>query len=267
LGRIFDGRLACAYHGWRFGADGACTHIPSLTQGREIAAGIGVRSFPCREQDGLVWVWTGLRETSTVPPSIPNYAGRVWTQGAIDLACEAMMPIENNLDICHPYFTHPRLHPQWFAIERAGFRELAYELLLTATGLEVTSQGVRLAFCLPDRVTVEGGPGAPLIVLHHTPTTVGRCRQHWLVSLKAASADASAGISWSDELPEIFEQDRCVMESAQLAYAIEGGTFERSVKADAPTLMARRIVRMAAAGRWEQDRVRLSQRRRVLVRG
>src|ERR1700749_1907486 len=114
---------------------------------------------------------------------------------------------------------------------------------------------------------MEGGPDAPLIVLHHTPTAPARCRQHWLVGLKAASAEAQPGTSWCAEAPEIFEQDRRAMESAQLAYTVDGGAFERSVEADAPTLFARRIVRIAAAGRWPQDRARLARRRSVLVRG
>ena len=30
LGRVTNGDVECPYHGWRFGGDGACTHIPTL---------------------------------------------------------------------------------------------------------------------------------------------------------------------------------------------------------------------------------------------
>lgn len=204
LGKVSEGVIACAYHGWRFGAGGACAHIPSLIEGREIAARVGVRSFPCAERDGYVWAWAGDDEPeATAPPPISGFNDRVWMQGALDLACEAMLPIENNLDLAHPYFTHPGLHPQWFAVEQFGFRELTYHLAPSATGLVVTAgkpgRGLRIAFDLPDRVTVEGVVEAPIIIVHHTPTRPGRCRQHWLVSLAPASPDTPHAVRWTDK--------------------------------------------------------------------
>ena len=86
LGRAEAGRLACAYHGWQFGVDGSCAHIPSLTDGRDIAAGVGVRRFACAEQDGYVWVWPGETVGAPAPSPIPEFAERVWLQGALDLA-------------------------------------------------------------------------------------------------------------------------------------------------------------------------------------
>ncbi|WP_308917596.1 Rieske (2Fe-2S) protein [Jannaschia sp. LMIT008] len=47
--------LACIYHGWRYGTDGACRHIPahpSLTPPKTIAA----TDHACREAGGLIWV-------------------------------------------------------------------------------------------------------------------------------------------------------------------------------------------------------------------
>lgn len=268
LGRVQDGMIACAYHGWRYRADGACAHIPSLPAGRDMAEGIAIRHFPCIESQGNIWVWTGDAAPECGPPLVPDFAERTWLQGVVDLACEAMLPIENNLDICHPYFTHPRLHPQWFAIERNGFHDHEYGLVTTGTGLEVTAgEGpyrLRLAFELPGRVTVYAGPAVPMVVLDHVPTGTGRCRQHWLVSLPIP--DAPHAVRWTDEASEILEQDRRVLESAQLNYAVEGDGFERSVEADAPTLLARRIVRLAREGRWPMDRDRLPAHRHLVAR-
>ncbi len=47
--------LACIYHGWVYGADGGCKHIPAhpaLTP----PATIRVAAFACVEQDGVIWV-------------------------------------------------------------------------------------------------------------------------------------------------------------------------------------------------------------------
>jgi phenylpropionate dioxygenase-like ring-hydroxylating dioxygenase large terminal subunit len=182
LGQIADGAVACAYHGWRFDRAGTCVHIPSLCEGRAVAAGVAADAYRCVETDAYVWVWTGKGPPSPDGPlAIPAFAERAWVQAAIDLACEAMLPIENNLDVSHPYFTHPNTHPQWFVIERIGFRDNVYRLALTETGLRLTGGrdgfgGVSLAFDLPDRATVDLGPQGPLIVMHHTPTTPGHCR-------------------------------------------------------------------------------------------
>jgi hypothetical protein len=179
-----------------------------------------------------------------------------------------MLPIENNLDICHPYFTHPGLHPQYFAIQAQGFRDLRYDLTPDDAGLTIHPEGqggALLRFELPDRVTVGGG-GPMVIVLHHVPLAPGHCRQHWMLSRDAASADAAHTVTWTDEEPKIFAQDRRVMESAQRAYDAEGDGFERSVEADGPTLAARRIVRWARDGRWPAQKARMPERRTIAAR-
>ena len=79
-------------------------------------------------------------------------------------------------------------------------------------------------------------------------------------------AGAPQTIGWADETPEIFEQDRLVLESAQLAFDREGHGFERSVEADAPTLLARRVYALASEGRWAEGRSALTQRRVLKVR-
>jgi nitrite reductase/ring-hydroxylating ferredoxin subunit len=51
--------VECPYHGWRFGVDGICRAIPSLIDGEQAdIARIRVRSYPVRESQGLVWIWT-----------------------------------------------------------------------------------------------------------------------------------------------------------------------------------------------------------------
>ncbi len=74
------------------------------------------------------------------------------------------------------------------------------------------------------------------------------------------------GVTWCDAEPELLAQDREVVESAQRSYDLYGDAFEHSVEADAATLMLRRIVALAAAGRWEGERSTLRQQRVVPVR-
>lgn len=68
LGRVVDGQVECAYHGWKFNGDGACTHMPSTVQCRNV----GVSALPCAEQDGFVWVWPG----DGLPPEVRRRSRR-----------------------------------------------------------------------------------------------------------------------------------------------------------------------------------------------
>jgi phenylpropionate dioxygenase-like ring-hydroxylating dioxygenase large terminal subunit len=73
-----DGRVTveCPYHGWRFGADGACALIPSLVEGQPYeAARIKVRSYPLYEAHGLVLIYVSSDPRfEATPPAPPDLA-------------------------------------------------------------------------------------------------------------------------------------------------------------------------------------------------
>lgn len=54
----FDGEtLMCPFHGWRFGTDGRCREVPTLsTHDAADFSRIAVQRFPVRESAGFVWV-------------------------------------------------------------------------------------------------------------------------------------------------------------------------------------------------------------------
>jgi len=282
LGEVTEGALACRYHGWRYGGDGRCVHIPSLIDGQKIAKGVAVRAFACAEADGYIWIWMGENLPVGAPTPIGEFSRFNWVQGSLALECAALAAIENNLDWCHPVFAHAFTHGQFFANQATGFQEQAVEARRTERGLTVfapptadaadpipASALVILAFELPDRVTVAfnvGPQGAMRIVMHLVPTGAATCRQEWMASTGPAEAGTAPAVTWTDEAQPIFEQDRLVLESVQRAVVREGHTFERSVEADAPTLLARRIYALACAGRWEAARAGLAERRVVAVR-
>ncbi|MEO8927002.1 MAG: aromatic ring-hydroxylating dioxygenase subunit alpha [Caulobacteraceae bacterium] len=281
LGEVKDGALACPYHGWRYGGDGHCVHIPSLTEGGEVAKGVAVRGFPCVEADGYVWVWMGEDAPRENPPAIADFDRFNWVQGALTLNCEAMAVIENNLDWCHPVFAHPNTHGMYFMNQAMGFRDQTIEMRRTERGLMVfqpptttedeapSDPFVTLTYDLPDRVTVSfnAGPQGPMrIVMHVVPTGPSTCRQEWLTSNGLATPDSEPTLTWTEAPQPIFEQDRRLMESAQLRFDAEGHGFERSVESDAPTLLARRIYALACEGRWVLDRERLPRRRVLNIR-
>jgi phenylpropionate dioxygenase-like ring-hydroxylating dioxygenase large terminal subunit len=70
----FDGKeVACCYHGWRFGADGRCTAIPSLTPDQDFdVTRIKAKAYPCREVQGNVWVYVAKKNEEANPDDIPR---------------------------------------------------------------------------------------------------------------------------------------------------------------------------------------------------
>lgn len=74
-GRVIDGALRCPYHGFRFGPDGACTHLPvapdaPIPNAMRLSGGA-----PVREANGLIWLWVG-----PVPEPLPPTP---WLDGAL----------------------------------------------------------------------------------------------------------------------------------------------------------------------------------------
>jgi chlorophyllide a oxygenase len=69
LGKVVEGHVQCAYHGWEFAGDGTCTKMPSTVHCRNVA----VAALPCVEKDGFIWVWPGQGE----PPEVraPGWSG------------------------------------------------------------------------------------------------------------------------------------------------------------------------------------------------
>jgi phenylpropionate dioxygenase-like ring-hydroxylating dioxygenase large terminal subunit len=70
-GRLLDeNTVECAYHGWRFRPEGTCAAIPSLVDGQGIdPSRIHVRSYPVREQDGLIWIFMAGPGQEAAPPA------------------------------------------------------------------------------------------------------------------------------------------------------------------------------------------------------
>jgi phenylpropionate dioxygenase-like ring-hydroxylating dioxygenase large terminal subunit len=103
--------LQCAYHGWRFGIDGACTLVPSLTDGSEARAR-RAHVFPTVEQQGFVWVYSTPSLGLDVPATSPHRfayldADRYSTVvQVVDVEGTLYSTIENALDVPHTAFLH-----------------------------------------------------------------------------------------------------------------------------------------------------------------
>lgn len=107
VGRVEAEGLRCAYHGWLYGADGACREIPALP-GRPIPPDCRVESHGARLAYDLVWV----RLDPSADTAVPECPG--WTDDAFRCVqgepytwpTSAARRLENFVDLSHFPFVH-----------------------------------------------------------------------------------------------------------------------------------------------------------------
>jgi chlorophyllide a oxygenase len=105
LGKIINGEVSCAYHGWKFNGQGKCTAMPSTVY----IKGVTVQTLPCMNVDGLIWVYPGDGEKiGHVPTRItePPVGYNIHAELILDVPVEHGLLIENLLDLAHAPFTH-----------------------------------------------------------------------------------------------------------------------------------------------------------------
>src|SRR5580658_7845425 len=110
LGWIKGDELVCAYHGWRYGADGRCVAIPQKEDPSVVPAKARVASFGVQERYGLVWV--ALEEPRWPLPEVPELESGDWTivpAGPYRWQCDAGRQVENFTDFGHFPWVHPGL--------------------------------------------------------------------------------------------------------------------------------------------------------------
>ena len=100
--------VKCGYHGWAYNAVGACIDVPYL--GKERLPN-GVRAYPCREIDGLIFIFAGnpaLAE-ARLPASLGAKANRAYKTRQLnrEVAAHYTFLHENLFDMNHQ-FLHRR---------------------------------------------------------------------------------------------------------------------------------------------------------------
>jgi len=228
LGRLCEGRLECAYHGWRFDGDGQCVHIPAVP-GFDPPASHRATSFALLLAHGLVWV--RLAETGVEAP--PPFAAeadprlRKLLVGPYDVATSAPRIVENFLDLAHFGFVH-----EDGLGDRAHTEVAGYDVSVGPTGLHAT--GCRAWQPQSNRLAEQGSwvdyeylvPAPYTAVLLKAPAGQDGCRESYAlfvcpvepersrVWFRMAVPDFDAS---DDELRafqhDIFMQDQPVLES------------------------------------------------------
>lgn len=107
FGRLEDGGLRCPFHGWLFGADGACLEQPGEPAGSQFHTRVRQRSYPCVERNGIIFAYLGEGE----PPAFPAFdcfaAPAAYTFAFKGMmACNWLQALEVGIDPAHASFLH-----------------------------------------------------------------------------------------------------------------------------------------------------------------
>ena len=133
LGRVQDGQLECAYHGWQFDGAGQCQLIPALPDFTPPAAHRAC-TFEACEAYGLLWV-----RLAPGHAAVPLFAAetderlRKVNCGPYTVQSSAPRVVENFLDLAHFGF----VHEGWLG-SRDATAVPPYEVRATPTGVLAT---------------------------------------------------------------------------------------------------------------------------------
>jgi vanillate O-demethylase monooxygenase subunit len=120
-GRVVDGTLECAYHGYRFAPDGGCVRIPALDDATPIPSRACVATAFVEERFGLVWLapepprHSLLDDTSFRDPAFDTFVS-----GPFGTPVGAAVLTDNFLDAAH----FPFLHAATFGADDDGRPDL-----------------------------------------------------------------------------------------------------------------------------------------------
>jgi phenylpropionate dioxygenase-like ring-hydroxylating dioxygenase large terminal subunit len=106
-GRLEDGGLRCAFHGWLFDATGTCLETPAEPAGSRMREHIRHKAYPLEVRSGVVFAWLGAGE----PPAFPHFdcfaAPDAYTfafKGYWD--CNWLQALEVGIDPAHASYLH-----------------------------------------------------------------------------------------------------------------------------------------------------------------
>ncbi len=114
FGRNEECGLRCAYHGWKFDVSGRCVDMPNEPEESTFKDKVRARAYPCRDVNGVIWVYMGPRET---PPPFPTFeintlpAEQVYPPLMMLEECNYMQALEGDIDSSHIDFVHAKLRP------------------------------------------------------------------------------------------------------------------------------------------------------------
>ena len=261
-----DGALACGFHGWEFGVDGACRHVPFNPDVRRER--LGAPALPVVEAGGFVWVFTGFdRQDGTSgagaaePPAYgavghPTYSpvldGPTEATGALarmdhveEWDCHWTRAMENMLDFPHLPYVHRTTIGRFVRRRQRRDSRLSYDLAETdygfrfGTRLDGGEPQAFLAWYRPHGMVLDTMAAPRLMRMHIWCVPVDDRRTRMVLStVRNVQPQPVFSPAFDAVNRKILHQDRAIVESSQPP-VVPPGAAERSVPTDRPTLTFR----------------------------
>ena len=106
-GRLENGGLRCAFHGWLFDVNGKCLETPAEPDDSNLCANIKQKSYPVVQKSGILFAYLG----PGAPPAFPHFdcfiapdSHTFAFKGMID--CNWLQSLEVGIDPVHTSFLH-----------------------------------------------------------------------------------------------------------------------------------------------------------------
>ena len=115
FGRVDEDGMSCAYHGWKFAADGRCLEMPSEPPESSFASKVRHLAYPCEERGGVVWAYLGKAGGPvSPPPPLPQLEWTLLPEPHTLISkrvqeCNWFQALEGGIDSSHISFLHAPL--------------------------------------------------------------------------------------------------------------------------------------------------------------
>jgi vanillate O-demethylase monooxygenase subunit len=262
-GAVVGDSLQCAYHGYRFGSDGRCVHIPALGPSSPIPPRAAVTTaFAVEERYGLVWVAPDEPVTGII--DVPEWddpafrvaalPDQVWPAGAAQMT-------ENFLDMGHLPFLHAKtfgdpdaLEVPNYTCERDGWGFVcdlrhSAKLLADSTGAEEFRVSDRRStwwyeapFALRLRIEYYADDVVLTILFFHQPVDVATTKLYCF-DLRNDIADGRTTVEEAVAFQmAVAAEDRAMLEKIRTTTTPLDLTAEVHTRADRNTVEMRRVL-------------------------
>jgi vanillate O-demethylase monooxygenase subunit len=271
-GTLDGNDVVCSYHGFRFGSDGRCVHIPTQSS---IPSSANVTVYPVVEKPPYLWIWLGDpdRADVTLVPDLPFMTDPDWVvaRGLMHLDVNFMNLKENVLDLTHLAFVHASsfgmrdyVEPPQPTIEgdAVGFTQRFLDTPLPAfygepcgigterpvdridTGMSISPALHLSTVEIINKLPAAGERDRYWVRFCHITTPSGPVGTHyfWVLARDHGAFDGAV-----EELCTLveraFDEDKVILEAIEARNALSPLVAEMSVAADRPALLCRQQLR------------------------
>lgn len=254
-GVVRDATVRCCYHGWSYDASGRCVDVPYLGKGK---LPNGVRSYPCHECDGLIFVWPGAAPSKPPPEGIGMSHDRAYKTRRFGRLVRAHYTFmhENLMDMNHQFLhrrTTGKVAPRYlgrragdgwleldYSFSRPGNKPPLGEAVIVGSLRGDSAASSDLMTIRTDypyqtlRFWTSNGNPVLHVWLGYTPVgEAQRLNKTFIVlSVRRPKMPALLDVVWPVLVwftNRVFKEDRVIVEMEQAAYDTQGADWNQEV--------------------------------------